>query len=366
MRTRHDVLVSGGDMGTSGTKSYKLDYQDPISEISIRISATTGSSANVNNPIERCISKIEVVDGSEVLWSLPGDVAYALFTQLAGKPGNTYNTGGISDGAYIEIPIRWGRFLWDPVLAFDPRKFKNPQLKITFDEATVRAAGVTGYVSDSFAANIMVHLMENAPAPRGFLMAKMIYDFTSLGSGDEVVPMPTDYPYRMIMVRCYESGQAYDGGIDHYKLNCDGGKFIPFDMSATFVQDLMTQIFPIVEREGYDYGGSGDTFQTWLALNVRQTLHSHTTNNILAASSFWPSQFTANMIDHAGAGVSNKAFHWSVAGWSPHNTMFIPFGRPDVIEEWFNAQGYGKINLNLTQGNAGAEVNVCLQQLRTY
>lgn len=366
MRIRHDVLEDAGDMGTSGTKLYKLDYQDLISEISIRIAATNGADANQSNPIERNITTIEVVDGAEVLWSLPGDVAYALFTQLAGKPGSTYNTGAVSDSPYVEIPIRFGRFLYDPVLAFDPRKFKNPQLKITFDEATVRAAGATGFVSDSFTASILVHLMESAPAPRGFLMAKDIYDFTSLGSGDERVPMPVDYPYRMIMVRAYESGVAYDATLTSYKLSCDGGKFIPFDMAASYMQDLMTQVFPVVEREGYTRADSGDTLQTWLALNVRQAIHAHSTDMIIMASSFWPSQFTVNYMDGAGVVGSGKSLHWTVAGWAPHNTLFIPFGRPEVIEEWFDAPGYGKINLFLTQGNADAEVNVCLQQYRKY
>lgn len=197
-------------------------------------------------------------------------------------------------------------------------------------------------------------------------MAKDIYDFTSAGSGDELVAMPTDYPYRLLMVRAYESGVAYDSSISNYKLNCDGGKFVPFDLAAAAIQDLMCEIFPPVTRAGYEYGDHGDTFQTWLALTVGRSLDAHSNRVILGAGSFWPSQFTVIMHEHDGTTLTGKAFHWSAIGWSPHNTMLIPFGRLAEIAEWFDAAAYSKVDLYLTQGDADAEVNVCLQQYRPY
>ena len=366
MRTRHDVLVSAEDMGVSGTKIYKLDYQDPISELDLVIAATNGATNNKDAPIERCISKIEIVDGGECLWSLPGDVAYALWTQLNGKPGNTYNSGCTSDSPYVQIPLQFGRYLWDPLLAFNPKKFDNPQLKVTFDEATVRAAGDTGFVTDSFTMTIMAHLMENGASPQGYLMAKDIYDFTSVASGDEPVDMPVDYPWRLLFVRAFESGVAYDASLTRFKLNCDGGKFIPFDVAHARLADLMCQTFPPVHREGYEYADNAETFQTWMALNVGQLVVSHAADIIVGCTSFWPSQFTLRQYTGASAASNNQPMHWSVWGWAPHNTLFVPFGRPDVIEDWFNAPGFGKVKLYITQGNADAEVNVCVQQLRKY
>lgn len=366
MRTRLDVLENAVDIGVSGTKTYNLDYQDPISELSLIVAATNGASGNKDAPIERCITKIEIVDGGEVLWDLPGDVAYALATQLCGKPFNTYNTGALSDSPYVEIPLQFGRHLWDPQLAFLPTKFSNPQLKFTFDEATVRAAGNTGFVSDSFTLTIMAKLMENAGAPQGYLRAHDVHDFTSVASGDEPVDLPLDMPIRMLMVRAYEDGVAMDATLTNYELNCDGGKFKPFDLPTARLMDLMTEMFPEVHREGYDHATSAEVFQTWMALNVGQLVHAHDADVILAASSFWPSRFTATLYNGAGSTLVEKPIHWSVWGWAPHNTLFIPFGRLNEPGEWFTWPETGKARLLLTQGNPGAEVNVCVQQLAKY
>lgn len=366
MKIRDDVLVSQDDMGTSGTKIYNLDYADPISGLDLLIEATNGATDNKNNPIERNVSKIEIVDGGEVLWELPGDVAYALFSQLNGAPPHEYHTGATSDTPYVTIPVRFGRELYDPELALAPRNFRNPQLKITFNEATVNAAGATGFVSDSFNLTILAHLMEEAPAPGGYLMCKDIKEFTSLASGDDTVDMPVDHPWRLLMVRAYEAGVDFRSSISNYKLSCDGGKFIPFDSHVRSLMDRMAEIFRPTWKAGYDVGDDGDTFQTWIGLDIGQAIHSHTASKIVTASSFWPGQFTVNVYTDAGVAANDCTQHWKCDGWCPHNLLLIPFGRLHVLGEYFNAPQYGTVKLYLTQGNEGAEVNVCLQQYRTY
>lgn len=366
MRIRDDLLTHQDDMGISGTKVYNLDYADLITSLDLDFGATNGATDNKNNPIERNISKIEIVDGSDVLWSLPGDVAYALFAQEHGAPADDYYTGQGGDTPYVTIPIRFGRHLYDPELAFNPTKFKNPQLRITFDEATVRAAGATGFVSDSFHVSILARLMENAPAPKGWLMAKDIYNFTSAASGDEVVEMPTDYPYRMIILRAYEAGTDWRGTLTNLKLSCDLGRFAPFDDTSGNINSRMCEMFKPVIRSGHDKADDGDAFQTWIGIDLGQALHAQTASRIVSAGGFWPGQFTVAAKTEAGAAATDCLIRWMVHGWAPHNTVLIPFGRLDQIAEWFQSPGYGSVKLYLTQGDADAEVNVCLQQYRKY
>lgn len=366
MKVRDDVYTVRDDMGTSGTKIYDLTYADPISGLDLLFEATNGATSNKNNPIERNITKIEIVDGSDVLWDLPGDVAYSLFSQEYGHPAKEDYCGAGGGSPHVQIPIRFGRELYDPDLAFNPGSFRNPQLKITFNEATVNTAGGTGFVSDSFNFSMVAHLMEDAPMPAGWLMAKTIYDFTTVASGDEKIPMPTDYSWRQLLVRVYESGVYALSGVTNYKLSCDGGKFIPFDQHSRYVADRMQEIYPPTSKRGYSTVDDAEVHQTWILQNSGYSIYSHTASRIVTASSFFPSQFTVNCYTDAGATVDGIAVHWMCEGWGPHNTLFIPFGRLDVLAEWFQAQGYGSVDLYLTQANAGAEVNVCLQQLRTY
>jgi len=366
MRIRDDVLTSGEDMGTSGTVTLNLDYTDVISQLVLDFTATNGATHNKDNPIERNITKIELVSGSDVLWSLPGDVAYALYAQLNGAQNNEYYTSTPNSVQRAVLCVRFGRFLYDPVYAFNPNAFRNPQLKITFDEATVRAAGATGFVSDSFAVTIVASLMEDTEAPRGYLTAKDIYDFTSLASGDVQIDMPTDHPYRMLMVRVYESGTFYASNVSRFKLSCDGAKFIAFDLPTAYFRDMMFARFPPVSRYAYAVTDDGEWHQTWMGFYLRDAVRGHNAATIVTASSQTSARVQYNTRSHAGAVINGQTVHYQSTGWMPHNTLMYPFGRLNEPLEWFNAPQYNSVKLYLTQGDAGAEVNVCVQQVRMY
>jgi hypothetical protein len=366
MKVRDDVLVSADDMGTSGTKIYDLNYADVISRLELYFAATNGTTRNLESPIERCISKIEIVDGSEVLWSLPGDVAYSLYSQEYGQtPGENWTSQGNASPA-VSIPLCFGRHLYDSDLAFQPRNFKNPQLKVTFDEATVNAAGAEGFVSDSFTLSITARLMEDAPEPSGFLMAKDLYDFTSAASGDEKVVMPTDYPWRQLMVRAYESGTWYGSSVSTYKLSCDRGKFVPFDSSAEYLIRRMQEVYPITQKAGYLHVYIEGYKEVWMAEFDSMSIHAYHAGYIAGTTTAYNSRLGIRLKLHDGTAGGARPVFLTVNGWAPHNTLFIPFGRLDEPSEWFNASQYGSVELYLTQGDADAEVNVCVQQLRTY
>lgn len=366
MRFREDLYVNGYDMGTSGTITFNIDYSDIISMIAIQFNATNGASGNKNNPIESNVSKIELVDGSDVLWSLPGDVAFAHYNQLTGKQPKQYYSGAISDSQWVVIPIMFGRYLYDPTYAFNPNAFRNPQLKITFDEASIRAAGATGFVSDSFTCSVLYSLVEDGEAPRGFFTAKDIYDYTSLASGDTTIDLPTDYPYRNLMVRAYQAGQWFGTNVSNYKLTCDGGKFVPFDLPTDRWEILHKDRLPSVHRAVYTITDDAETHQLWLGIVNENSIHSHVPGDIATTSSPANGQVTVGHKTHAGAAVNANPVHIFAKGWHPHNLLIYPFGRPDNPEEWFVAPEYNSIKLVLTNANAAAEVNVCLEQVRLY
>ena len=306
------------------------------------------------------------MDGSDVLWSLPGDVAYALYTQLNGEHGNEYYTSTPSSTQKCNIVLNFGRFLYDPDYAFNPRAHRNPKLNITFDEATVRAAGATGFVSDSFTVTIISSLMEDIPAPRGYLMCKDVYEYTSLASGDTQIDMPTDYPYRMLITRIYESKVFYATDVNHFKMNVDGGKYTVFDMATVYFRDIMFNRFKPCTRYAYDQTDDGEEHQTWIGFYIDDSIRGHQGNRIVTASSPSSGYISYYVKDNDGVGVDASPVHYSSRGWMPHNTLMYPFGRLDVPEEWFDARQYNSVKLYLTNGGAGAEVNVAVQQVRYY
>lgn len=366
MKQRHYLQEDRYDMGTSGTLTFNLDYSDPITSIDLLFEATNGATSNKNNPIESNISKIEIVDGGQVLWDLPGDVAFANIATLRGSMPHGYRTGAISDGTYQTIPLLFGRQLYDPMYAFNPIAHKNPQLKITFNEATVRAAGGTGFVSDSFTVSILVHLMEESPSPQGFLSCREVETFTSVASGDKRIEMPTDKTIRSLICRVYESGVDVRTDITRFKLSVDGGKFEPFDLYARNIVDTMIGHFQPMMIPQYTVSDNGEIHQTWVAIDLEAFVRDHTGSYIVGGASSWPGQMTIRLYTHAGVATTGKPVHFGVIGWLIHNTYVLPFGRLENPDEWLKTQAFNKLDLVLTQGGAGAEVNVCVQSLFTY
>lgn len=366
MLQREYVQEYQDDMGTSGTKTYNLDFSDPITELVIGIDATNGASGNVDNPIESCISKIELVDGGEVLWDLPGDVALAYASHLKGKLPVSNRTGAINDTPYQVIPVCFGRFPYDPVFGFNPLAHKNPQLRVTFDEATIRAAGATGYVSDSFALTLIVRLMEQmAQPPPAFLSARLIETFTSVASGDYPVIMPTDRVIRALLTRVYEAGVYFGTDISKMKLSIDGGKRVPFEMYSWNITDLMAELFAPLTVPYYTYCDGNETYDTWLAHDHNSTVRGHVSSQIVGASSPAQSQITVYSNSHDGS-VLAQPVHISVTGWGFHNLMIYPFGDINNPADWLDPRNARKLDYILTQGGAGAEVDVAVETVYTY
>ena len=133
MNYRLAKLLSPEDLGTAGTKVIDINVSDVISRIDIIFRTKNGDTAFEDHPAGN-ITKIEMVDGSDVLFSLSGREAQALNFYDRGRPADNHMTG--SNGEYMRaiFGLDFGKYLFDPTLAFDPSKFINPQLKITWDE----------------------------------------------------------------------------------------------------------------------------------------------------------------------------------------------------------------------------------------
>lgn len=366
MQQREHLLEDRYDMGTSGTVTFNLDYSSPITSIDLLFEATNGATSCKNNPIERNISKIEIVDGGQVLWDLQGDVSLAFIATLRGALPHSYRTGAISDTPYQTIPIVFGRELYDEQLAFNPKAHRNPQIKVTFDEATVTAAGATGYVSDSFNISLLVHLMENGAQPQGFLSCRQVETFTSLASGDKRIEMPTDQKIRNFILRCYESGVDMRSGITNVKFSMDGGKRVPFDFYVRNLLDSMIAHFRPILVPFYTPTNDGETHQTWVGIDLEAFVRSHVSGHIATASSSWPGQMTIAHKLHDNTSVDGQPVHFGVIGWGFHNTYVYPFGRLWNPDDWLDLADVRKLDCFLTQGNAGAECDVAVQSLYRY
>jgi len=358
MNTRNSILLSSNDVGASGTKIIDLNFPDVISRITVIFSAKTLATPTPAEVAAANITKLEIVDGSNVIFSLTGMQTHALDFFDTGRHyicGGSYVPGW---GLVAYLTINFGRFLFDPALGFDPKKFTNPQLKITHDEDIAVADCVENSLSvycDMFD--------EKAVTPTGFLMNKEIFSYTPVADATEEVDLPNDFPFRKLIVQARVPDLWFGGIMNSIKLSEDNDKRIPFDLSGGALEHWLG------EMHGAYHDGIIVDLDTATGVDC---YHAPTQGCKLRGDFYCDS----DVIDNLPFGYRNKYLTTTMTGYTvmdiagtmPHGCMCFDMGRQDVIEDWYQVAGKA-LKLKIKAGDsigATEEFNVICQQYRSY
>ena len=358
MKYRTATLLATESQSGAGTKTIDVNVADVISRMIIRWGVTK-TKVGMDSYPHKDITKIELVDGSDVLHSMNGGQNQALC--IFDRKCPTMNEGVNIDAneVWSSYGIDFGRYLFDPLFAFDPKRFKNPQLKITYD-SNVCDTGVS-------AGNLAVYLEcfdEKIVTPQGFLMAKEIYDALPPASGYRYVDLPTDYPLRRLIIQGYLSAYEPWYTVSEARLDEDNDKRVVFDWNMEeYFKLCMSRDPRIVEPAIMQPQGGGNA-------------------HFATPTDYWASLITQGQDagDQAGTGASGKGGYWLVksggssqaqaiaTGWLPNHCFNFPFGDPQDNTDWYDVTKVGSLRLRLKVGtySASAAMAVVMQQLRKY
>lgn len=358
MRYRTSLLLSPADVDASGTKVIDLNFPDILSRLTILFSTTNpGTQAPIEHPSAN-LPKIEIVDGSNVIFSLTGMQAHAV---------EFYDTGKLYPGGGSFVPtwnlvhnavINFGRFLHDTVLGFDPKKFTNPQLKITYDED----AAVTSTVANTLC--VIADLFDElVPAPTGFLMNKELYSYSPLAGATEEIDLPNDYPYRQILLQARVNNLWFGGIIGNVKLTEDNDKRIPLDLTGSQLESLMHQL----------HGPCTEHIVADLDTTTGVTLFHAATQGIMLRGDFYN---TGSLIDNVPFGYSSLfktttqtgSQPMDVAGTIPHGIVSLPLGNIQDLTDLYDVKGKSlKLKVQAGTGKTFTETfHILTQQVRNY
>jgi len=355
---RQATLLEAESIATAATKTIDLDITDPISELDIMVKATNNGNTPTAHPAA-ILSKIEIVDGSDVLWSLNGHQAHALDFYCTKKP--SFQVMNWQDNVDIEFlaKIHFGRKLWDPQLALDPTRFTNPQLKITHNKAS------GGSNPDAGTLEISGLLFdEKKIAPIGFLSAREWYNYTIVGAAYEYVDLPDDLPIRLLGVRSLVAGQELQALISSMKLMYNADKKVIFD-DTTLELLKAYDIWGPYEETHEGIVGTGE-----ISFYIAPTVNTHVVSGGFGGNR----DYYAGYAPWGGkvgifAGASSTYFQSVFSGFVPHGMLGFPLGDLDLIEDWWQppARSGPRIRLYGVSGlPANSTAQIVLQQLRKY
>lgn len=361
-------------LADSGTEIIELALSDPISELQIRFKIKNGGTSNINNPVARNITKIELVDGANVIYSLDGMLSQAMSYYSSGILPSMQRQSGPSENQEDHFILRFGRHLWDAENALVPAKFRNLQLKISYNLANVTALGATGFLTGSAKLTVITRIMEDLGAePAAYMMAKSHYNWTTAASGEERISLPTDHTYAMLLFRAWETEVKLYSTISNLKLSIDQDKDVPFDLDSWDFLKMMENRWGLFDLDQHVFATSVENIQSWLGVGETAVATPESASGDPTAFRSHIQvygvdsghvNFTSDGSDHSTN--SQDIVQLKVSGQALHHCYAYPFGRMEDVETYFNAPEVGDIKFIATQGNAGADGTVALLQRRLY
>jgi hypothetical protein len=348
-------LIDDESVGDSGTKTIDLNVTDPITALFVRMKVRNDTAAVPDHPPERHITKIEIVDGGTTHWSLAGQMGVAVASYGIGKWVPHWYDEWATQNQHITIPLMFGRHIGDDGFAFNPKKLLNPQLKVTWEDQAL-------YDDGYHTLGVTARVMEGLSPPAQALMWKELEAWTTAATGEHKVDFPVDRPIRAWAGRAWGTMDVIPTFWSNYKLDCDLGKFIPFDLPYSELVDILKPLYGPFSLRKFDWVSGGNYRQAWMGETLNVIANTGPAIWIVGASSNGWSFYTLNVLKHDGTSVDDARIQSTPVGYFPHSTLLYPFGRQDDPETWFQAQRFGEVTLKITEAASGGAASVAVQQ----
>ena len=364
MPKRLSTILAPQDLGAVGTEVIGITAKDVISRIDIFFKVTNATVSVMLDAVTAGLSKIELVDGSEVLVSISGAELQAInYYDSKVMPHHELN---LTVGGFFEIGLSldFGRFLWDTEFAFIPTNFSNPQLRITWDEDAVNTSAVVNEL-----AVYAYSFGDEGPSPAAMLINRQIKEYAEAASSTEYSKLPVDRVIRKIILRGFSEDHDPIAQFDTIKLSNDNDAHVQLEITAADFDRILAKVYPrIHEFYTLDAVVTAKTIYSALSKDQQISISYDETPFVTAQSLFALPAWTGAKCALA-ASVDIKADTAEVSGRMPANCFPLDFGLPNEPDTWLKAEDFGSLLLTLKSSSAadsGDTTSIVVQQVRPY
>lgn len=364
----------------SGTVTIDLPNSNILHTLLMLFEITNGATNTQGQDMSDVIDKIELIgDGSKVIASLEPETLKNLSLLVAGQNiTETIDEGGGSIQK-AQYPLFFGRDWFDPNFWLDLAKFTDLQLKIEYSP-TIAA---TSFATGTFTHTVLgLMSMQGAPGNyQGTFRHRIIKNFTSAASGVEEVEPPQILPYAYLMVRAYEAGVADGTDINNVKFHVNNEERVYADLSWEELVYLNQSLWPVVTKKAMTLDRtSADTVNTRISRIIAAMINSEAAETSAEVTGITGDQLTLQVNDQSTQAVNeggtatysihadetaDVALRLLVESRQIPFSVFVPIADP-MAGEFFDPTQWDEVTLELTQGGAGADVDVVLTEVAKY
>ena len=324
------TLDDSRDWGANGTVVQDIKGRNLISAIFIRVQLTVATVSVMLDTLASTVSRVELVDGSRVLYSMSGEMAQAMAYYMTGKmPFNRFNLTVAGVDEFV-IPVMFGRYLGDPEYALDPNRFANLQLKVTFDED----ACSTAVVVNEFQIDALTIPPNYAGSVKGFLSSKDVKTYAMAASAHNETILPNDFPLYGILYQADTVDHDVTDLVDVFKIDLNNNADVLYNETFCHYwrQYIAQNYAPVIEAHILD---TAITAKVMFA-NTRQNNHGdvgYDDTAVTAAGELCECIFLGHFLNTA-ASVAVLGETIQIQGEIPHGVFPFPFMGNDMRPYW--------------------------------
>ncbi len=365
MSRRTATISAPEDLGAVGTKVIEINLSEQISMMFLiwKFNIIT-VSVMLGHPL-KCLSKIEIVDGSNVLFSVSGRAAQsAAYFTMGQMPLNRFSLT-VGETCECVVPIYFGRKLWDELYALRPSVYDNPQLRVTFDED----AANTSVVVNSLAVYALIDDKPAAGPANGYILTREHKSYPMAASGHEYTDLPTDFPIRRLLLQALSEDHDTLTLLTNVKVSVENDRHIPIDLPVDSLFAIMSaQYGRISEQHVLDADVTVKTIYPSCTQYGDIIIKYDETAFVTAQTLFAVATFTGEKLALA-ASVDIKGDFATITGYLPHGMMVIDFGDPMDPDTWLQVAGINNIRADIeasSDADSGDTATLITQQPVLY
>jgi hypothetical protein len=226
-----------------------LPEKDFLSQILVKVHTLNPAIVNAIMPISHFVRRLEVIDGSDVLYSLSGQEAQAMAYYRGRTNVNPAGLQWSATDAYDMFYIRFNRFNGDTKYLVNLSKLSNPQLRITYDNTVATIEGRLYDVNPNTPTvryTVVCDILRGTPPSNytgKFISSREVYNWNYVATGTEFIDIPRTDPIYGIGIRaCYIACRS-DTFFDRIRLNINNQEWIPFDIFYSELEQLHREWF---------------------------------------------------------------------------------------------------------------------------
>ena len=346
---------------TSGVVYQDLPEKGMLSALMVDYAAGCLYATHPGVPVNKMFKKVEVlVNGSKVIKSFDFEQGRALAHYHGfdlSTLGNYNRANVVRDDNYHTLPILFGRYPGDKEYMLDMEQYSNPQLRITYDCATVAIEGVTYAANATPTVRTGVQGLiwkDGSPGTKGYIKSTNIDTWAAVVSTTRTVEVPRGQHLLGVMQGARHLDDKLIDYIQSMEITFDNGDWQPINHNYQQLKSLNAMWFPReVKQSNYldlattdEFDGGVGEYTGFNALCTGGAVIADTIS--LAHDRTWN---LSTVIMTAGM----RALLIESTGIFPHQNMYIPFTEYSEDDAFgVDTTKWGRIDVKTTSGSAAA------------